>query len=124
LRPWRPLARPPATAPRNGRASTCSTPRPNLPSSPTRRSSDLDQTIDFGFYQPASVGDFVWNDLNGNGVQDGGEPGINGVTLTLSGTTDAADSVTQHATTIGNRGDPFSGLAPGTYTLSLPPTNL
>lgn len=26
-----------------------------------------------------SIGDFVWHDLNGNGVQDGGEPGINGV---------------------------------------------
>ena len=24
---------------------------------------------------PATLGDFVWNDLNANGVQDAGEPG-------------------------------------------------
>jgi hypothetical protein len=35
---------------------------------------------------PGSVpfhGDFVWDDLNGNGIQDPGEPGIDGVTITL-----------------------------------------
>ena len=48
-----------------------------------------DLTLDFGFYQPVTVGDFVWNDLNGNGVQDAGEPAIPGVTLTLTGTTGA-----------------------------------
>lgn len=35
---------------------------------------------------PGSVpfhGDFVWDDLDGNGKQDPGEPGINGVTVTL-----------------------------------------
>ncbi len=30
-----------------------------------------------------SVGDFVWNDLNKDGVQDAGEPGIAGVTVRL-----------------------------------------
>ncbi|MBN2415136.1 choice-of-anchor D domain-containing protein [bacterium] len=29
------------------------------------------------------VGDFVWNDLNQNGLQDAGEPGLSGVTVTL-----------------------------------------
>ena len=35
---------------------------------------------------PGSIpikGDFVWNDQNGNGVQDSGEPGIDGVTVNL-----------------------------------------
>lgn len=32
---------------------------------------------------PASIGDFVWNDLNNNGIQDEGEPGIDGVTVKL-----------------------------------------
>ncbi len=32
---------------------------------------------------PASIGDRVWNDTNGNGQQDSGEPGINGVTVRL-----------------------------------------
>jgi hypothetical protein len=30
-----------------------------------------------------SIGDFVWYDLNHNGLQDAGEPGINGVKVTL-----------------------------------------
>jgi hypothetical protein len=39
-----------------------------------------------GFTPPAvSVGDFVWVDSNGNGLQDAGEPGIQGVVLTLTG---------------------------------------
>jgi hypothetical protein len=33
--------------------------------------------------QLASLGDFVWNDLNQNGQQDAGEPGVGGVTVRL-----------------------------------------
>ena len=36
---------------------------------------DSDLDLDMGLYRPASIGDFVWEDLNGNGIQDGGEPG-------------------------------------------------
>lgn len=32
---------------------------------------------------PASLGDYVWNDLNNNGIQDLGEPGIGGVQVTV-----------------------------------------
>jgi hypothetical protein len=32
---------------------------------------------------PASVGDFVWNDANGNGIQDSGEAGVSGVKVQL-----------------------------------------
>jgi uncharacterized repeat protein (TIGR01451 family) len=43
-------------------------------------------TLDFSYVKPVvSVGDFVWHDLNGNGLQDPGEPGISGVTVTLTG---------------------------------------
>ena len=39
---------------------------------------------DFGyFHSPASIGDFVWNDKNGNGIQDSGEQGLSGVPVTL-----------------------------------------
>src|SRR5438067_1323722 len=31
----------------------------------------------------STIGDFVWEDQNGNGVQDPGEPGIDGVTVKL-----------------------------------------
>jgi len=29
------------------------------------------------------IGNFVWNDTNGNGIRDSGEPGVNGVTVNL-----------------------------------------
>ncbi|RMG86806.1 MAG: hypothetical protein D6714_03535, partial [Bacteroidetes bacterium] len=35
----------------------------------------------------AQIGDYVWEDTNGNGIQDAGEPGISGVIITLTGTT-------------------------------------
>ena len=44
-------------------------------------------TADFGYYiDPASLGDFVWQDTNGNGIQDALEPGIpaGSVTLTIT----------------------------------------
>jgi len=37
-----------------------------------------------GMYEPeAVIGDLVWNDLNENGIQDAGEPGISDVTVEL-----------------------------------------
>src|SRR5207245_2210108 len=80
-----------STATATGKGTTATDSNPN-PSSTTLASGGSDQTIDFGFFQPGSIGDFVCSDLNGNGVQDAGEPGINGVTLTLTGTTGAGVS--------------------------------
>ena len=46
-----------------------------------------DPKLDFGFIKPSvSVGDYVWFDSNKDGIQDVGEAGINGVTVTLSRT--------------------------------------
>ena len=43
-----------------------------------------DSTADFGYYvDPASSGNFVWDDANGDGVQNNGETGIDGVEVTL-----------------------------------------
>jgi hypothetical protein len=45
-----------------------------------------DLTIDFGFVPVAprqTIGDFVWSDLDGDGIQDPGEPGIPGVEVRL-----------------------------------------
>jgi hypothetical protein len=39
--------------------------------------------FDFGFTGQARIGDFVFNDVNSNGRQDAGEPGISGVTVQL-----------------------------------------
>jgi hypothetical protein len=40
-----------------------------------------DRTFDFGFYElqcAGSIGDFVWFDLDGDGIQDANEPGLGG----------------------------------------------
>jgi protocatechuate 3,4-dioxygenase beta subunit len=44
---------------------------------------DKDPTIDAGFWQPASVGDLVWLDTDGNGQQNGAEVGVAGAKVTL-----------------------------------------
>ncbi len=46
------------------------------------------------------IGDFVWHDLNGNGLQDNGEPGIDGVTVTVNN----LDWNTKEITTTKNGG--------------------
>lgn len=56
-----------------------------------------------------SLGDFVWSDLDGDGVQDAGEPGIGGVTVTLS--TGAT------TTTSANGAYSFGNLPAAAYTV-------
>jgi len=77
-----------------------------------------DITADAGLYRPVTIGDFVWNDLNANGIQEGGEAGISGVTLTLTGTNGAGVSVTDYATTAANGHYQFTE-APGTYQVAV-----
>lgn len=89
----------------------------------TLDSGETDNTWDAGLYQPVKVGDFVWTDTNGNGVQDAGEPGINGVTLTLTGTDGAGNPITRTTTTAGNGGYLFGNLPPGTYTVTVDQSN-
>ncbi|MFC7622694.1 SdrD B-like domain-containing protein [Microlunatus sp. GCM10028923] len=43
----------------------------------------VNPTIDAGIVEVCSIGDYVWNDTDGDGVQDEGEPGVPGVTVTL-----------------------------------------
>ena len=93
-----------------------SNPHPAPVSLPTNMSSDL--TIDFGYRPPpctASMGDFVWFDTNGNGIQDSGEPGIPNVTLELR---DAMGALVGAPTTTDANGKySFSGLCAGTYKI-------
>jgi len=40
--------------------------------------------LDFGYYsEPAAVGNYVWDDVDGNGIQNSGESGLSGVVVTL-----------------------------------------
>ncbi len=78
----------------------------------------------FGNVKPVTVGGTVYEDTNNNGVLNSGEPGISGVTLTLSGTNDQGTSITATATT--NAGGAYSFttdsngnvLRPGTYAIT------
>ncbi len=62
--------------------------------------------------QLGSIGDFVWNDLNRNGIQEGGEPGASGVVVDLLG---CGGNFIRSVTTNGNGGYSFTGLAAGCY---------
>ena len=78
----------------------------------TLSSGETDNTIDAGYYELAALGDFVWEDTNANGIQDGGEPGIDGVTVNLM---DAAMNVIGTTVTAGGGAYSFTGLTPGDY---------
>jgi protocatechuate 3,4-dioxygenase beta subunit len=73
----------------------------------------------FGEVQAASLAGFVYVDANNNGVKDGGESGIGGVVITLTGTNDLGQAVSLTTQTSSVDGSySFSGLRPGTYQLS------
>ena len=78
-------------------------------------------TLDFGLRGTASIGDYVWEDLNRNGLQDASEPAIAGVTVTLTGPAGTLTTTTNAAGAYN-----FANLAPGTYsvTFSTPATYL
>jgi uncharacterized protein YfaS (alpha-2-macroglobulin family) len=78
-------------------------------------------TLDAGYYSPfASLGDFVWLDLNRDGQQDGGEPGIQGVIVTLfDDNGDAIGTTTTDATGFYH----FTELQPGDYSVGFPLTS-
>lgn len=58
----------------------------------------------------ASIGNFVWEDLNFNGIQDTGEPGLDGVTVNLLNEFDVLIDVT---TTAGGGLYSFARLVQG-----------
>lgn len=67
---------------------------------------------------PSSIAGFVYVDLNDNGVMDAGESGIEGVTLTLTGT-DASGAAVNLTTTSDTDGSyVFDELIQGTYALT------
>jgi hypothetical protein len=68
---------------------------------------------------PINIGNFVWQDLDGDGIQDAGEPGAAGITVQLwnAGQTQLIDSATTNANGI------YSVVAPipGDYRIRVVP---
>ena len=77
--------------------------------------------INFGYIEPGEIGDRIWSDADGDGVQDPGELGIGGVTVELYqpgpdsmfGTGD--DVLVATTTTAPDGTYVFDGLPPGDY---------
>jgi hypothetical protein len=62
-----------------------------------------------------AIGDRTWYDLNKDGIQDPGEPGIAGVTVTLYTGTPGNETVAGTRVTDANGNYLFANLAPGAY---------
>jgi protocatechuate 3,4-dioxygenase beta subunit len=82
---------------------------------------NVDLTIDFGFFTPMGVGNMVFNDNNGNGVADLGE-GVAGVTVELwSADSNTALAFTTTSSDSQTRGRYFfNNVNPGIYFLRIP----
>ena len=66
----------------------------------------------------AALGNLVWLDINGDGLQDGGEPGVSNVVVTLYDSQTNALGVT---TTVMNGAYAFTNLMPGVYFVGFMP---
>ena len=63
---------------------------------------------------PGAIGDYVWIDANGDGIQDTGESGLDGVTVKLY---DGSHNLKGTTTTSGGGFYIFEDLQPGDYYL-------
>ncbi|MHB1558117.1 MAG: SdrD B-like domain-containing protein, partial [Isosphaeraceae bacterium] len=70
--------------------------------------------LNFGDFQTVTLGGRVYDDLNGNGVQDTGETGLSGWTVDLL---NASGQTVSHASTDANGDYSFTDVGPGTYTV-------
>ena len=75
-------------------------------------------------YALSSIGDRVWYDTNGNGVQNAGEPGLVGVKVNLTGTDEFAQPVNLSAITGADGKYLFDGLRAGMYKVEVDETTL
>jgi choice-of-anchor A domain-containing protein/uncharacterized repeat protein (TIGR01451 family) len=88
----------------------------------TLAAGENDLTWDAGIYAQEcknKIGDFVWHDLNVNGIQDSGEPGIKSVVVELI----QGGSVIASTTTDDNGKYEFANLANGTYSVKISSVN-
>ncbi len=83
------------------------------------RGGDAAIEYNFGEILPGSVAGKVFYDINNNGTQDTGEPAINNVTVTLTGTDYLGRTITPIVVQTNTTGDYiFPTVLPGTYTIT------
>ena len=81
----------------------------------TLASGETNLCTDIGLYRPAAIGDFVWRDLNANGLQDIGEPGVSNSVVQLQ---TCAGVLLATTNTDGNGRYLFANLVPGSYKVT------
>ncbi|MEM1119009.1 MAG: SdrD B-like domain-containing protein [Bacteroidota bacterium] len=87
----------------------------------THMPADGNSDLDAGFIEPAAaISGFVWYDLNENGLQNGGENGIEGVQVDLL---DNNGSVIATTNTDANGNYTFNDVKSGQYTLDFDASN-
>lgn len=72
-----------------------------------------------GHFAPARIADRIWEDLDGDGNQDAGEPGIPDVVVNLTGLDFDANAVLLMTSTGSNGGYEFADLEPGSYRVAI-----
>src|SRR5207302_133860 len=83
----------------------------------TLTAGQAETTADFGYQQAQGfIGDLVYDDVNGNGAQDGGENGLPGLTVRLL---DGNGALLSTTTTDGSGAYSFAGLAAGDYQVDV-----
>ncbi|MFK8162426.1 MAG: SdrD B-like domain-containing protein, partial [Lewinella sp.] len=81
-----------------------------------------DLSFDFGIYEPAMIGDFVWIDNDGDDVQSDADEALPGITVTLMGTNGIGEAIMETLVTDDEGFYKFMGLAPGEYKVIFDPT--
>ncbi len=71
----------------------------------------------FGELVPSTLAGSVYVDANNDGMRTGGEPGVAGVLIHLTGINDLGNAVDQVLTTAANGTYQFAGLRPGVYAI-------
>ncbi|HEX9959092.1 MAG TPA: SdrD B-like domain-containing protein, partial [Fibrella sp.] len=78
----------------------------------TLAAGEFNNSVDAGFYRAASLGDYVFNDVNRNGIQDAGDTPLVGVVVTLYQNGSPVSTTTTNASGLYS----FTGLTPGSGT--------
>jgi hypothetical protein len=65
-----------------------------------------------------AIGDRVWSDVDGDGLQGADEPGIGAVDVRLTGTDDTGEAVDRRTTSDADGGYRFGSIRPGSYVVT------